>query len=128
MSPCLVARVAFLPAEAMPHLRSSTSASVISPLASTRAFLHSIMPAPVRSRRSFTSDAVTSAIFPSSQSLAGRCCEQVLLVSALCDGGFRRRLRYFRVGAFPLLRDRLGFLFHTQALGHDLVQDLRIHV
>ena len=40
------------------RLRSTISASPKSPLASVRALLHSIMPAPVRSRRSFTSVAV----------------------------------------------------------------------
>src|ERR1700678_3563809 len=46
----------------MPHLRSSTSPSSRWPLAATRAFLHSLIPAPVRSRRCFTSAAVISAI------------------------------------------------------------------
>src|ERR1039458_237358 len=62
ISPCLVAREAFLPADAMPRLRSTTSPSSRSPLASTRALLHSIIPAPVRSRSALTSDAVISAI------------------------------------------------------------------
>src|SRR5258708_40261588 len=47
----------------MPRLRSTTSASFTSPLASVRAFLHSIMPAPVRSRSCFTSCALISIVF-----------------------------------------------------------------
>src|SRR5690606_20808620 len=47
-------------------LRRSSIAFSISPAASTSAFLHSIMPRPVRSRSSFTREAVTSAIDHSS--------------------------------------------------------------
>src|SRR6185503_15364100 len=50
MMPSLVARPAFLAAVARPFLRSSSRAASASPLASTRADLHSIMPAPVSSR------------------------------------------------------------------------------
>src|SRR5579885_1927090 len=60
--PCFVLRVAFFAADAMPHLRRSVSASAGSPFASTRAFLHSIMPAPVFSRSCFTNCALISAI------------------------------------------------------------------
>src|SRR5512140_3283417 len=63
IKPCLVAREAFLPADAMPRLRRTTSPSVRSPLASTSALLHSIMPAPVRSRSALTNAAVISAIY-----------------------------------------------------------------
>src|ERR1700684_159548 len=74
MSPCLVERDDFLPADAMPHLRSNTSPSSRSPLDSTRAFLHSIMPAPVRSRSCFTSAAVISAISLFFPPLVGQEC------------------------------------------------------
>ena len=47
-------------AETMPFLRRITSPSARSPLASVRAFLHSIMPAPVRSRSCFTNCALIS--------------------------------------------------------------------
>src|SRR6266851_2221695 len=60
MTPCLVVRVDFLAAEAMPCLRRTTSASPRSPLVSTSAFLHCIIPAPVRSRSGFTSCALIS--------------------------------------------------------------------
>lgn len=43
-------------------LRSASAAASMSPLVSVSAFLHSIMPAPVRSRSSFTREAVISAI------------------------------------------------------------------
>src|SRR6266545_4290422 len=64
MRPCLVARADFLCAEAMPRLRSTTSAAGRSPLASCNALLHSIMPAPVRSLNCLTNCAVISAITP----------------------------------------------------------------
>src|SRR5579864_249 len=60
MMPCRVVRVDFLDADAIPCLRRMISASAKFPLASTKAFLHSIMPAPVRSRSSFTSFALIS--------------------------------------------------------------------
>src|SRR5258708_34560839 len=44
-------------------MRSSSSALPMSPPASSSAFLHSIMPSPVRSRSSLTSPAVISAIY-----------------------------------------------------------------
>src|SRR6266852_844950 len=47
-------RVAFFAAVAMPRLRSTIMASSRSPFASVRAFLQSIMGAPLRSRNSFT--------------------------------------------------------------------------
>ena len=46
----------------MPFLRSHSSALAKSPSVSARAFLQSIIPAPVFSRRSFTIAAVISAI------------------------------------------------------------------
>ena len=44
----------FLAALVMPFLRSQSTAASMSPDVSLRAFLQSIMPAPVFSRRSFT--------------------------------------------------------------------------
>src|SRR6266436_5269920 len=58
-------RAAFLSALASPVLRMSSAAASKSPLVSTSAFLHSIMPAPVRSRSCLT---VSAVIF------IGRCC------------------------------------------------------
>ena len=52
--PSLVARPDFLAALAMPFWRSQSTAFSRSPSTSTRAFLQSIMPAPVFSRSSFT--------------------------------------------------------------------------
>ena len=58
MRPSLVARPAFLAAEARPRLRRIVFASSKLPLASVSAALHSIIPAPVWSRSFFTSAAV----------------------------------------------------------------------
>mmetsp|Transcript_10466 Transcript_10466/g.29279 ORF Transcript_10466/g.29279 Transcript_10466/m.29279 type:complete len:241 (+) Transcript_10466:517-1239(+) len=55
MPPSAAMRDAFLSAEAMPFLRSQTTASSKSPPHSVRAFLQSIMPAPDLSRRALTS-------------------------------------------------------------------------
>src|SRR5258708_11302554 len=52
--PSLVTRVAFLAATETPFLRRITTACSMSPLASVRACLQSIIGAPVFSRRSFT--------------------------------------------------------------------------
>src|ERR1017187_4028922 len=52
--PSLVTRVAFLAATETPFVRRITTACSISPLASVRACLQSIIGAPVFSRRSFT--------------------------------------------------------------------------
>src|SRR5438093_2605958 len=56
--PCLATRPDFSEARERPCLRRKSIALSISPFVSARAFLHSIMPAPVRSRKSFTSEAV----------------------------------------------------------------------
>src|SRR5438105_15389031 len=58
--PSAAMRVAFFWAEARPFFLRMVIASSISPFASTRAFLQSIIPAPVFSRRSFTFDALIS--------------------------------------------------------------------
>ena len=60
MRPSAATRLAFLSALARPDLRSASAAASMSPPASVSAFLHSIMPAPVRSRSSLTWDAVIS--------------------------------------------------------------------
>src|SRR5579863_5870489 len=60
MIPWRVVRVALLEALVMPALRRIISASGRLPLASVKAFLHSIIPAPVRSRSSFTNFALIS--------------------------------------------------------------------
>src|SRR6185437_2039902 len=57
MTPSAAIRVAFLSALARPCLRMSSAAASRSPPVSTRAFLHSIMPAPVRSRSCLTVSA-----------------------------------------------------------------------
>src|SRR5262245_39935453 len=62
MVPSRASRPAFLAAVAAPRSRRIATALSTSPFDSSRARLHSIMPAPVRSRRSFTADAVISAI------------------------------------------------------------------
>src|SRR5882724_5769667 len=57
-TPSAAMRAAFLSALASPCLRISSAAASRSPLVSTRAFLHSIMPAPVLSRSCLTVSAV----------------------------------------------------------------------
>ncbi len=61
-APSAATREAALEALAPPLMRSSSSAFCMSPPASSSAFLHSIMPSPVRSRSSLTIPAVISAI------------------------------------------------------------------
>ena len=62
-----------LAAAANPFLRSQSTAASTSPLVSVSAFLQSIMPAPVFSRRSLTSPAVIAAIeFPLLPARRGR--------------------------------------------------------
>src|SRR3954470_10314093 len=61
-APSLVLRLAFLAAEAMPFLRSTTIASSTLPFASTSAERQSIIGAPVFSRRSFTCAAETFSV------------------------------------------------------------------
>src|SRR5690606_1303242 len=58
--PSAATRSAFLSALARPDLRSASAAASMLPPASVSAFLHSIMPAPVRSRSSLTREAVIS--------------------------------------------------------------------
>src|SRR3990172_59607 len=69
MTPLLVVhktkRRVFLSAFARPLLRINSIAASISPLVSTRVFLHSIKPEPVLSRSSFTSDAEISIVITS---------------------------------------------------------------
>src|ERR1700752_5095234 len=57
-TPSAATRAAFLSALARPWRRMSSAAASRSPLVSTSAFLHSIMPAPVRSRSCLTVSAV----------------------------------------------------------------------
>src|SRR5207302_1079986 len=58
ITPSAATRAAFLSALASPWRRMSSAAASRSPLVSTSAFLHSIMPAPVRSRSCLTASAV----------------------------------------------------------------------
>ena len=60
--PSAATRPDFLAALVMPFLRSQSTAASTSPDVSLRAFLQSIMPAPVFSRRSFTIAAETVAM------------------------------------------------------------------
>ena len=62
INPSAAPRPARFAAAAKPFLRSQSTAASTSPLLSVSAFLQSIMPAPVLSRRSFTSAAVISAM------------------------------------------------------------------
>src|SRR6056297_1095920 len=64
IAPSAATRPAFLSALASPLLRRCSIAASMSPPVSTSAFLHSIMPAPERSRSSLTWDAVILMILP----------------------------------------------------------------
>ena len=74
------ARVAFLAATETPRLRSTTTACSMSPLASVRAFLQSIMGAPVFSRSSFT------------------CAAEIFTVDVLMISSFSFLSLIFRLG------------------------------
>src|SRR3982751_1257852 len=63
MRPSAATRLPFLSALARPCLRSHSIATSMSPLFCVSAFLHSIMPAPERSRSSLTRPAVISMVF-----------------------------------------------------------------
>src|SRR5579864_7728302 len=117
INPCRVARDAFLPADAMPRLRSTTSASPISPLASFRALLHSIIPAPVRSRSCFTRLALISAI------VLLWFVEQLVLIG-FGRGGFSAGFGSRTLAACG----RRLFDANHQAFLHGLFQILRIHI
>mmetsp|Transcript_2275 Transcript_2275/g.5688 ORF Transcript_2275/g.5688 Transcript_2275/m.5688 type:complete len:252 (-) Transcript_2275:5-760(-) len=71
MIPSLAARPAFLSAEARPFWRSISVALSMSPSCSSSAFLQSIIPAPVMSRRVFTVLASTVACIATSARPAG---------------------------------------------------------
>src|SRR5690606_9878903 len=68
-TPSAAVRSAFLAAFKPETLRRFSIASSMSPLASFSAFLHSIMPRPVRSRSSFTIVAETAVMVLSSVSI-----------------------------------------------------------
>src|SRR5580698_4074058 len=105
----------------MPRLRSTTSASPISPLASLRALLHSIIPAPVRSRSCFTRLALISAIGLRCRALV---CGTVLVLTDFDRGGFTAGF-----GSRTLTpRSRRLFDAHHQAFLHGLFEILRIHI
>jgi hypothetical protein len=70
--PSAAIRPATLLAFAPLRMRSRSSALLMSPPASSSAFLHSIMPSPVRLRRSLTMLAVISAILDCSWVLVAR--------------------------------------------------------
>src|SRR5690606_9330141 len=89
ITPSAATRAAFLSAFARPALRMSSAAASRSPLVSTSAFLHSIMPAPVRSRSNFTASAVTAI-----ESLRG--CVDVGCGLALGDRGTTAGHELFR--------------------------------
>ena len=60
--PSAATRPAFFTEAAMPFSRSHSTALSMSPSVATRAFLQSIMPTPVISRRFFTSVALKAII------------------------------------------------------------------
>src|SRR3569833_3273353 len=99
LAPSAATRPADLSALAMPVLRISSTAASMSPPGSGNAFLHSIMPDPVRSRSSFTSAAVISFV------LSSRSFFSCLVVSL-----FLRVVLLLRRGALGLLHDPLDRL------------------
>src|SRR5579863_961008 len=101
-TPSAATRVAFLSALARPCLRMSSAAASRSPLVSTSALLHSIMPAPVRSRSCLTASAVMFMSVAAS------------LAAARTVGGAtrrRRRRRYYARG-----NQALGALLDVQII------------
>src|SRR6185312_11248179 len=72
MRPSAATRSAFLSALARPCLRNHSIDASMSPLFWVSAFLHSIMPAPERSRSSLTIAAVISMLLPRQLGCAGR--------------------------------------------------------
>src|SRR5579862_2384482 len=95
-SPSAATRVAFLSALARPWRRISSAAASRSPLVSTSAFLHSIIPAPVRSRSCRTASAVIFIATRSPQdirsfprgSLARACAGPTTPLAAAGAGGW----------------------------------------
>src|SRR5579875_667354 len=140
MTPCFVERLSFLVAAAMPRLRRITSAASMSPFASTSAFLHSIMPAPVRSRSALTICAVISGIVILSvraglektgrpQTATARSSELPVRVSAawLCQAGSDCLFDRGRLATRSLAGRRFGFA-SGQALRHQLFGVLGIEI
>src|SRR5712692_3738822 len=92
-TPSVATRPSFFFAEARPRLRRISIARSSLPSASTRAFLHSIMPAPVFSLSDFTAAAVISAMIAdvlpdpiekrSPAEIRFRGCARRILVSSL---------------------------------------------
>src|SRR5580698_3989405 len=111
----------------MPCLRRMISASARLPLASTKAFLHSIIPAPVRSRSSFTSFALISMFFGYSVvRLFGYSVGRLVFHHCLARQGHGRQVfvgEPLRHELIQLLRIELGVfgdLFGRSLVGDDL--------
>src|SRR5690606_24258700 len=127
--PSAATRLAFLSALARPCLRSHSAATLTSPLFSVSAFLHSIMPAPVRSRSSLTWDAVICAmgvplvlLSAAAPAWRGRATPALLGGGGLGrsrrvagGGGFRFRL--VTCSGFLLRRGLLGCATRLVAVG-----------
>src|SRR5580658_10324705 len=93
----------------MPRLRSTISASSMSPFDSVRALLHSIIPAPVRSRSCLTRLAVISGIVRyKTDSLRSRLCSIRVLQSR--DRGERLRSDLVGFGGVGVAGFRRGTL------------------
>src|SRR6202035_2066785 len=115
-TPSVASRAALLSALACPCLRMSSAAASRSPLASTSAFLHSIMPAPVRSRSCLTASAVMFMDKLGSLALLGRTgpCGAPALAAARRGGRPARHGLGCRDGAGA--RHRLYCLLHLEVL------------
>src|SRR6185312_5416644 len=128
--PSAAIRPAFFDAADKPLVRSQSIAFSRSPWTSFSAFLQSIMPAPVFSRSSLTSDAVISAILQLHQYKWGRSCGPA---PELVRGGpalFGRRClgaRAVGLGGGNIVGRRLVELAHVAAGSGDLGADAVEH-
>src|SRR5579884_2047146 len=116
--PSAAMRVAFFWALARPFLRSQTMAASMSPWASVRAFLQSIMPAPVFSRSSLTWFALIAiGWFLLHRKIAANCVHVVPAINGYCFlyygrfvGSFHN-VRAFANAARRAVGAGCGFLF-----------------
>src|SRR5215472_3709065 len=118
--PSAATLAAFFCAEARPFFLRTTTASSMSPFASTSAFLQSIIPAPVFSRSSFTVDALISIDLPFEQKNSHKRHKMSFCASCgsflLHHRGFVRRFYwiFFAFDAFrPSTLERRNDIAHS---------------
>src|SRR5690554_3991670 len=133
-TPSAAVRPAFLAAFRPDDLRSSSIAASTLPSAATSAFLHSIMPRPVRSRSSFTIAAVTAVMIVLAGEIRGRrkqkrgrwapLCSGAYLLSRLFSGNFNEAVLVCRlsiVSVLTTLKNRVSNSCHVQLDGTNRV-------